>query len=81
MKYKKGILKKMVNNDGVIIIKEEDLLGDIGLVMVERPILRTGGEFAGKGFYVSKDHDWQLIEDSDGLLVLVPTYPVKKEAL
>jgi len=35
--------------------------------------IRFGGEYANKGFYLSKNYKWQLVEDEDGALVLLPT--------
>lgn len=40
--------------------------------------VRQGGEFKGKAYFLSSGFDWQLGEDSVGLIVLIPT---KKEGV
>ena len=34
---------------------------------------RTGGNFSGKGFFLSKTYDWSIIKDNMNSIVLVPT--------
>lgn len=34
---------------------------------------RRGGEFAGRGFYLSREFDWHVVQDGEGYIVLVPT--------
>ena len=35
--------------------------------------VRGTGEYAYKGFYLRKDHNWEIVTDSRGVLVLLPT--------
>jgi hypothetical protein len=35
--------------------------------------VRGTGEYKGKGFYLDNDYNWEIVKDSDDILVLVPT--------
>lgn len=49
-----------------------------GLLPDEHPLsdhfqVRTGGEWAGKGFYLDDGVDWEVVKDSEDAKVLIPT--------
>ena len=35
--------------------------------------VRTSGNLSNKGFYLSTSHNWYLVKDDTGFVVLVPT--------
>jgi hypothetical protein len=79
MEYPKAVVVKKDTTD-VVNIQEDDL---VSVSKSERGFkigpyqyveVRLDGEFKDKGIYLpSYDYDWQLVVDSDGLSVLVPT--------
>jgi hypothetical protein len=85
MGYPKGVIKKEVGE--VVEFAPDKLLsvtpstggtGSCADIAGEsfHISIRSAGEFAGKGFYLSDDYNWFIVKDSSGYLVLVPTKKV-----
>ena len=56
------------------VTREEEINGSAGKIndLSFRIAVRSDGELAGKGFYLSKEYDWVIVKDSKESLVLVP---------
>ncbi len=72
MKYPKGILVKEENDntETITIYRDHIAEHEDGLIK------RTTNEFKGLGYYLPKEFDWVIIEDSSECFVLIP---LKKE--
>ena len=66
---------RKVKKNGIELMEER--LIDIPVnytYMVDR---RSGGEFEGRGFYLSGKYNWVIGLDSEGVTILVPLKKVK----
>jgi len=69
VKYLKGVLKNsLILEENTIEILEENTVLPHHLSSL---IIRSEGNFKGKGYYLGRDYDWQVIEDDMGELVLL----------
>lgn len=57
-------------------IPEDRMLDNIGMQCLGGLEKRGGGDFDKKAFWLPKGYDWEMGEDNEGCLILVP---LKKE--
>lgn len=57
--------------DDIVKLHETDLLNIRSLSIA--PIKRSDGNLANKSYYLHSGYDWQIVKDSHGVDVLVPT--------
>jgi hypothetical protein len=77
MKYPKGVIAKPKSDEEVIEFTEDQLVSVSGTREIKvdgNPMFAMNiGPFNGKGVFLSHWYNWQIVQDTNGHQVLVPT--------
>ena len=85
MKYPNVVIKKYtpiksneieIDERRLVDVRDFEVCKGVALAGNNIMAIRAGDEFVNKGYVLSPDHDWVLVEDSSQCVVLVP---LKKE--